>query len=451
MKLRVCAAFLLSSLLIPTAAFGHSRRSPTASGNADLRSGLHSLDVASVWSGHPVGFALLTRGNQQFVAFYDAERRMTLAQRTLGEHRWSLTVLPSTLGWDSHNYVTMAMDREGYLHVAGNMHASPLVYFRSARPYDASSMERVSALTGKNEERVTYPVFSNAPDGTLLFQYRSGSSGSGDTYRDRYDERTKSWRPLTDQPLFFGGSKMNAYPLDVVRGPDGWYHQFWVWRDKPLAETNHDLSYARSRDLIHWETAAGTPLTLPLTIATPGLIVDPVPPRGGLLNGTQAVGFDSFGGLVLSYLKYDSAGKTQLYFAQWEHGRWISQQSTNWNYRWDFHGMGSLVNEIHIGPLRAMGGKLTIAINHKVYGSGVWEVDPVTMRLRGKLPMAGEEGEDSSASESGLMERSAADIGGSRADGVTYRLIWKTLRQNRDRPQPEGPPPPSMLRLVLSQ
>jgi len=150
MKLRVCAAFLLSSLLIPTAAFGHSRRSPTASGNADLRSGLHSLDVASVWSGHPVGFALLTRGNQQFVAFYDAERRMTLAQRTLGEHRWSLTVLPSTLGWDSHNYVTMAMDREGYLHVAGNMHASPLVYFRSARPYDASSMERVSALTGKN-------------------------------------------------------------------------------------------------------------------------------------------------------------------------------------------------------------------------------------------------------------------------------------------------------------
>jgi hypothetical protein len=229
------------------------------------------------------------------------------------------------------------------------------------------------------------------------------------------------------------------------------YHQFWVWRDKPLAETNHDLSYARSRDLIHWETAAGTPLTLPLTIATPGLIVDPVPPRGGLLNGTQAVGFDSFGGLVLSYLKYDSAGKTQLYFAQWEHGRWISQQSTNWNYRWDFHGMGSLVNEIHIGPLRAMGGKLTIAINHKVYGSGVWEVDPVTMRLRGKLPMAGEEGEDSSASESGLMERSAADIGGSRADGVTYRLIWKTLRQNRDRPQPEGPPPPSMLRLVLSQ
>jgi len=28
------------------------------------------IDVAPVWSGHPVGFALLTHGDMQFVAFY---------------------------------------------------------------------------------------------------------------------------------------------------------------------------------------------------------------------------------------------------------------------------------------------------------------------------------------------------------------------------------------------
>ena len=238
---------------------------------------------------------------------------MTVAQRTLGEQQWSYTVLPSTVGWDSHNSIAMALDREGYLHVAGNMHAVPLVYFRGTRPYDAASLVRVPSMTGQHEERVTYPVFSYAPDGALLFQYRSGSSGSGDTYSNRYDESTKTWHALTDQPLFFGGKRMNAYPLNPVTGPDGWVHQVWVWRDTPMAETNHDLSYARSRDLIHWETATGVPLTLPLTIDTPGLVVDPSPPRGGLLNGTQAVGFDTHGNLTISYLKYDAAGNTQLF------------------------------------------------------------------------------------------------------------------------------------------
>jgi hypothetical protein len=157
---------------------------------------------------------------------------------------------------------------------------------------------------------------------------------------------------------------------------------------------------------------------------------------------------------VISYLKYDAAGNTQLYFARWQDDRWVLQQASNWSYRWDFHGGGSLVNEIHIGPLRASGGRLTIAISHKVYGSGVWEVDPATMRLKGKLTAdegADEGSEDlAGAPESGLVDRSATDFAGPRADGVTYRLTWKTLPQNRDQPRPEGAPPPSMLRLIVS-
>ena len=36
-----------------------------------------------VWSGHPVGFDLLTHQDRQFIAFYDAERKMTVGQRRL--------------------------------------------------------------------------------------------------------------------------------------------------------------------------------------------------------------------------------------------------------------------------------------------------------------------------------------------------------------------------------
>jgi hypothetical protein len=76
------------------------------------------------------------------------------------------------------------------------------------------------------------------------------------------------------------------------------------------------------------------------------------------------------------------------------------------------------------------------------------------MRLKGKLAVnaTGDEGGEDPAGtpENGLVDRSASDFAGPRADGVTYRLVWKTLPQNRDQPRPEGAPPPSMLRLVLS-
>lgn len=114
------------------------------------------------------------------------------------------------------------------------------------------------------------------------------------------------------------------------------------------------------------------------------MVVDPAPVRGGLLNGTQAVGFDAAGALVISYLRYDAAGNTQLYLARWEAGKWAIRQASDWTYRWDFHGAGSLVNEIHIGPPTAVGSKLSVAVDHTIYGSGIWTVDPVTLRLKGK-------------------------------------------------------------------
>jgi hypothetical protein len=52
------------------------------------------LEVDEVWPGHPVGFALLTHGEHQFVGYYDAERRMTRAQRRLGSDEWTDQKLP---------------------------------------------------------------------------------------------------------------------------------------------------------------------------------------------------------------------------------------------------------------------------------------------------------------------------------------------------------------------
>ena len=54
---------------------------------------LSKILISPVWSGHPVGFDLLTHKGHQFVGFYDANRKMTLGQRKLDEDRFKLVRL----------------------------------------------------------------------------------------------------------------------------------------------------------------------------------------------------------------------------------------------------------------------------------------------------------------------------------------------------------------------
>lgn len=86
------------------------------------------------------------------------------------------------LGWDSHNYVTLAVDSAGQIHVSGNMHCVPIVYFRTERPGDITRFRQFPAMVGRNEQRCTYPRFLHGPKGELIFTYRDGRSGSGDQY-----------------------------------------------------------------------------------------------------------------------------------------------------------------------------------------------------------------------------------------------------------------------------
>lgn len=149
-------------------------------------------EIEPVWGGHSVRFALLSHGRKQFAAYFDADRVLSIAERALDSAEWKITKLDSQLGWDSHNYLALAVDRDGYLHLSGNMHNVPLIYFRSERPLDASSMQPVHRMTGEREGKVTYPVFYRGAEGELIFSYRDGSSGDGDTLFNVYDVKSKT-------------------------------------------------------------------------------------------------------------------------------------------------------------------------------------------------------------------------------------------------------------------
>ncbi|HEO71962.1 MAG TPA: hypothetical protein ENN80_11920 [Candidatus Hydrogenedentes bacterium] len=413
---------------------------------------LDAVDVAPVWSGHPVGFALLTHGRGQFVAFYDAERQMTVASRALGERVWTFAKLPERVVWDSHNYITLCVDDDDHLHLSGNMHVAPLVYFRTTEPVDIGTLERVPEMVGEREGRCTYPRFFRGPRNELLFTYRDGSSGNGDQVYNVYDHASRTWRRLLDEPLLSGQGKMNAYFVGPRQGLDGHLHLCWVWRDTPDCASNHDLSYARSTDLVQWETSGGTPLELPITLDT-GEVVDPVPPGGGIINGNTKIGFDSKKRVVLSYHKNDAEGNTQIYNARREDGAWRIYQASNWDYPWRFQGGGSIEFEIRVGSVAPHGeGTLAQGWSHKHYGPGTWLLDEATMAVIGEVEKTKSSGYPEAirgveSTFEGMQVRWAGDSGSSGEAGVRYTLRWETLGPNRDRAREGARPEPSMLRV----
>ncbi len=135
---------------------------------------VQTIEIDKVWAGHPVGFSLLTKGNRQYIAYYNADRHMVVGQRDLNENSFHLHVMTPTfrethggtstvLGWDSHNYVTLGIDRQGYIHLSGNMHVHPLTYFRSTEPHDITSLKQVMKMTGQpGKQGYLSPVYDRS-------------------------------------------------------------------------------------------------------------------------------------------------------------------------------------------------------------------------------------------------------------------------------------------------
>lgn len=397
---------------------------------------LEKVKVDKIWPGVPVRYCLLTHEDTQYVAYYDSNRKMAVGQRKLSDDKFTKTVLPSRQGWDSHNYITMAVDQQGYIHLSGNMHATRLLYFRSRKPGDISTLKRIKSMVGKQENRVTYPKFINGPHGNLLFKYRHGGSGNGIWFYNIYDSTSKSWKRFFDKPLL-GGRGRNAYGPAPRRGPEGRYHMYWMWRESPDCSTNHDISYARSKDLLHWETVAGKKLELPITFADKSTIMDPVPVRGGLLNMGNGMGFDSKNRVVITYCKYGKDGNNQGYAARFENGEWKIRQITDWDHRWHFSGGGSIACKVMVHSPRTHGdGKLAIPYRHEKYGSGLLIVNEETFQLLGTEPKPRQYPEVLTSVTSdfpGMRVNWFGDIGSSPDPNSRYVMRWETLRRNRDR------------------
>ncbi len=413
---------------------------------------VRSLFVDYVWSAAPVGFSMTLRGGRQYVAYYDSERRMTIACRELASEHWTYKRFDELVGWDSHNYVAFAFDREGCIHLSGNMHCVPLKYYRTTKPGDITTFERIDRMTGENEQRCTYPRFTTGPNGEFLFSYRDGGSGNGNEIVNVYDTAAKTWKRYITKPVFDGEGQRNAYYTGPARDSKGVYHYAWVWREDPDCSTNHDVSYIRGSAPGEGLTRSdGTPVELPITLAK-GEIIDPIPMKGGLLNNV-ALSFDSRDRVMITYYKFDERGNTQVYTARLEESGWRIYQTTHWHDRWDFQGGGTIPMMISTDAPRVWGdGKLFQTFTNKYLApyAQVRFLDERTLAQIGD-PIRLYPPDFGTPSAKHTDDWQANIRGGSiseaRRTGRTWALCWESAGPNRDRPR-EQVPPPSKLHVV---
>lgn len=225
-----------------------------------------------------------------------------------------------------------------------------------------------------------------------------------------------------------------------------------VWSGHPVGFcllTKDDLSYMKSPDLIHWYDAYGEPIQLSATLEQKSLIADPIPPGGGIINLAVRLVLDDDRRPVFVFHKYDGNGNLQLYIAQFGDDDWQVKSITNWDYRWEFSGRGSIDVDVRIkGFIQRSDGNYEIDYWHIKHGNETLLLDQ-NFEVIGKVlkPKSLSETLSVEGDFPGLEVRISSDLGGAPEEGVKYMLKWETLDRNRDRPRPKPWPAPSKLYL----
>lgn len=404
-----------------------------------------------VWSGQRVWFDFVSQDSYQMLAYYDASRQMSVAVRQMGDINggpWIYHKVPSFLGWDAHNKVEVAFDKNGIIHLVGNLHTNPLVYFRSTKPYDPRSLVQVDIMAvQEHEQRMTYPEFFKGTDGSLHFKYRDGTSGQGEWYYNKWNAETGKWKHLHDTVLLDGEATRGVYPLGPVIGPDGYAHMTFVWRETSRASSNHDLSYARSKDLVNWESSNGEPISLPITLGT-GEIIDPIKQHGGLLNGRTPIGFDSKKQVLITYQKYDEQGQTQVFLLRKNGTEWQQQQVSTWeNSRVDLDKSGALnlpINTTDPAYVNAQGNIVVIAQWRDVQWE--WELREKDLKVLSGGPV--ENALPASIAkyhnDKTIPFRVLPMIEEQSVKSSQYFISWQAMQPNRDQARADIPLPSTL-------
>lgn len=227
---------------------------------------------------------------------------------------------------NEHCVFVIAVDKNGYIHIAGNMHADPIRYVVSNSPENINAWN-TKGMTGQGEGQVTYPSFVKRRNGDLLFFYRNGISSSSNVQLNKYNANTQNWEKVQTNLLDGRPTSEGVYYNHIAVDSSDVIHMMFMWRTLSGGGiTNSDVGYAKSSDGgITWKRTNGTTYTLPITHNNQEVAM---PSSGrGLLNqsGLEA---DGLGRPHGAFLQNDSSGKTQIYHVWHDGTRWYNTVKT---------------------------------------------------------------------------------------------------------------------------
>ena len=314
------------------------------------------FNLGEAWAGNTVNtvifrhHGIFTHQGHQFTSFYVDEHTLRFVCRRLSDDQITQYDLAGEYNLkDAHNSISMGVDRDGYLHVCFDHHASKLRYRRSLRPMSIDGWTDDQPMTGQYEDKVTYPTFILPRAGyPLTLLYRDGTHNKGCARLKYYDERTCSWKDKPT-PILSGVDQKpwtsNAYWNHPAIGTDGSLHLSFVWRTGVLGEeqlvNNINIGYAWSPDNgHHWYTLQGQPYQAPITPTTAETIW-PVPPGSNLINQCS-MALDAYNCPHIVFYANDADGIPQYQHLRYDGKTWKHQVLSQRTQAFNLTGGGTL-------------------------------------------------------------------------------------------------------------
>jgi hypothetical protein len=317
---------------------------------------LKKIDLGDAWAGNSINtvifrhHAIFTAEKNQYMAFYVDNKTLRVIKRCLQINTIEQSDIAGEYNLkDAHNSISLGIDRAGHIHICYDHHGNQLNYRRSLQPHDINGWTDQLPMTGKNEQKVTYPTFilphNHSP---LLILYRDGNWKQGTAYLKYYDEALQSWFDYPNSILSGSNNKpwtSNPYWNHPVMDQDGCLHLSFTWRIDYYSEeqliTNLNIDYAKTHDNgFNWFTSQDQPYKLPITQVN-SETVWPIAPGSNHINQTS-MALDSKGYPHIVFYANDSQ-KIPQYQHLWFNGtQWRCKIISNHQTTFKLAGGGTL-------------------------------------------------------------------------------------------------------------
>lgn len=314
------------------------------------------IELGEAWAGNSVNTVIFrhhgvfTYNTHQYSAFYIDHETLRIIKRDLKSNEIENHDIKGSYNLrDAHNSISLGIDRKGRLHISYDHHGNKLNYRRSCWPENISKWSDLLPMTGRNEERVTYPAFILPTEHTpLMLLYRDGNWKQGSAHIKYFDESLEQWFDYPN-PILSGADNKpwtsNAYWNHPSVDKNGILHLSYTWRTDYFSEeeliSNINIDYAKSFDGgLNWVTSKDQPYKLPIT-PTNSETVWPISPGSNHINQTS-MALDSKGFPHIVFYANDLKGIPQYQHLWFDGVQWQQSYVTRRTRPFKLCGGGTL-------------------------------------------------------------------------------------------------------------